>query len=500
VARRDRKSKSPPAQHPVQAPRPSAFGPRLEAFGRNPLAYAIVSALLLLPCFWQSRIHAGDLSSHVYNAWLAQLIQSGKMPGLEVVPRTTNVMFDLMLSGLLRPLGADWAQRIAVSASVLVFFWGAFYFVSRLGGCRAWAAAPMLAILAYGWTFHMGFFNMYLSLGFCLAAVGAAWDGSRRGLAIAAGLLVVAYIAHGLPVAWTIALAAYTLAARRAGNRLLPVLLAASAGAIVILRLALDTLTRTRWHNPQILSATGGFQALIYGEAYLWVGIGLMALWAAMIFSLWRTEGRPALLHNLPFHFAVLTAAGIVILPTAVAIPGYQHGLVFIAERMSLALGVCYCAVGVRSHVARIAGYAAVALALLYFGLLYRDNEILNELEDRVTAAARLLPGKRVVSGITSGRMHVDPISHMIDRACLGTCYSYANYEPSTGQFRVRAVAQNPFVAFNYGDSYQLQVGDYVVKPSDLPLYSIGIDARGQIVPQELRAGEKNPVRSVDLK
>jgi len=26
---------------------------------------------LLVPCFWHQRIEAGDLASHVYNAWLA---------------------------------------------------------------------------------------------------------------------------------------------------------------------------------------------------------------------------------------------------------------------------------------------------------------------------------------------------------------------------------------------------------------------------------------------
>ncbi len=29
-----------------------------------------ISAGLLIPCFWHRRIEAGDLGSHVYNAWL----------------------------------------------------------------------------------------------------------------------------------------------------------------------------------------------------------------------------------------------------------------------------------------------------------------------------------------------------------------------------------------------------------------------------------------------
>ncbi|MGO9231695.1 MAG: hypothetical protein ACLQKA_21095, partial [Bryobacteraceae bacterium] len=44
--------------------------------------YVLASAVLLVPCFWQSRIQAGDLGSHIYNAWLAELIRQGRAPGL----------------------------------------------------------------------------------------------------------------------------------------------------------------------------------------------------------------------------------------------------------------------------------------------------------------------------------------------------------------------------------------------------------------------------------
>src|SRR5947209_9777845 len=90
--------------------------------------YALVSLVLVAPCFWQPRLQAGDLSSHIYNAWLAQLIESGRAEGLQVVRQSTNVLFDLMLSGLFRLFGAEWAQRIAVSSAVLTFVWGALAF------------------------------------------------------------------------------------------------------------------------------------------------------------------------------------------------------------------------------------------------------------------------------------------------------------------------------------------------------------------------------------
>jgi hypothetical protein len=81
-----------------------------------------VSLVLVAPCFWQRRIQAGDLSSHIYNAWLVQLIEQGRAGGLKLVPQMSNVLFDKLLSTLLQMFGPRPAQRIAVAAAVLVFF------------------------------------------------------------------------------------------------------------------------------------------------------------------------------------------------------------------------------------------------------------------------------------------------------------------------------------------------------------------------------------------
>ncbi|HSY66086.1 MAG TPA: hypothetical protein VK829_15935, partial [Terriglobales bacterium] len=48
----------------------------------------LLSILFLVPCFWQSRIQAGDLSSHIYNVWLASLTSQGKVHGLWIAPQS----------------------------------------------------------------------------------------------------------------------------------------------------------------------------------------------------------------------------------------------------------------------------------------------------------------------------------------------------------------------------------------------------------------------------
>src|SRR5271163_4608404 len=101
---------------------------------RNWIAIPLFSIALLIPCFWQSRVQAADLSSHIYNAWLVSRIQHGAAPGLWISSQSNNVLFDLMLEWLLARVGPDLAQRFAVSISVFVFGWGAICFIFRLAG------------------------------------------------------------------------------------------------------------------------------------------------------------------------------------------------------------------------------------------------------------------------------------------------------------------------------------------------------------------------------
>src|SRR3954470_23320031 len=170
---------------------------------------AVASVLLLIPCFWQSRLQMSDLESHIYNSWLAQLIESGRAPGLAIVPQKTNVLFDWILTALFRAFGAGPAQSISVALSVLILAWGAFAFAARVSGRRPWELLPLIGVLAYGWTLHMGFMNFYLSLGICLWAMTLAWNFGARSLVAAAALFAIAFVAHALPVTWAAGVLAY---------------------------------------------------------------------------------------------------------------------------------------------------------------------------------------------------------------------------------------------------------------------------------------------------
>ena len=452
--------------------------------------YVLVSLLLLAPCYWQTRIQAGDLSSHIYNAWLAQLIRTGRMHGLQIVSQSTNILFDLMLSGLFRLFGPAAAQRISVSLSVLIFIWGAFAFAGAVSGRKPWQILPCIAMLAYGWVFHMGFFDFYLSLGLCFWALALLWEPDFQRVTAAFPILVVAYLAHALPVAWAVALAAYIAVARRLPASWRAYLTAASMAAMVIVSVAIAKMMVSNWSARQIVLATGLDQFWVFDSKYAVVLIALLFIWAAMFLSLiHRGKGRQVV-SSLPFQLCAISAAAVFVVPTAIQFPGFHHGLVYIAERMSLALGICLCALLAGAPPRRFQRGAIVAIAVLFFAFLFHDEHALNSFEDNVRdTVSTLPPGQRVISAIDDPDLRVNALAHVIDRACIGRCYSYANYEPSTAQFRIRAEAENPYVAYSYQDSWLMQVGMYVVKDRDLPLYQVDLDAGGQMVVKSLRAG-----------
>ena len=468
---------------------------KLAALGRSPMAYLPASLLLLVPCYWHSRLQLGDLSSHIYNAWLAQLIESGRAPGLAIVPQTTNVLFDLMLSGLFRALGAEAAQRISVSLAVLTFVWGAFAFVSVVAGRRAWSLMPAIAVLAYGWVLHMGLFDFYVSLGLCFWALALAWEWKPRRVAAAVPVLIVAYVAHALPVAWTVALLAYLRLARPMTPRKRAILMAASLAAMVAARAVVTGMMSYIWLPQQIMMITGTDQLWVFDTKYLVPFLALLLVSMLLLGRLLRASGARNVVSGLPFQIGVLSAAGVLVVPTRLQIPGYNHALVYIAERMSLAVGICLCALLAAAPMRAYHRYAVGVVALLFFGFLYRDEGALNAFEDRMTRlVSQLPPGQRVVSAINDPTLRISALTHMIDRACLGRCYSYANYEPSTAQFRIRAVAQNPIVVSTYEDSRLLQLGSYVVKERDLPLYQVVLDQAGHMGIRTLTAGAQSGI------
>src|SRR5260370_12048316 len=71
-----------------------------------------LSAVVLIPCIWQAQVESSDLSSHLYNAWLALLVSQGKLPGLWIEGKWTNVLVDNLLSNSIQLFGAGTAEKV----------------------------------------------------------------------------------------------------------------------------------------------------------------------------------------------------------------------------------------------------------------------------------------------------------------------------------------------------------------------------------------------------
>jgi hypothetical protein len=469
------------------------LGGRTSSLRQRVIRVALLSVLFLTPCFWQSRIQAGDLSSHVYNAWLASLISQGKLTGLWIAPQATNVLFDLELEWLLRHVGVSVAQRIAVSSAVLIFAWGGMAFIFAASGENWWFAAPCVAMLAYGFVYEMGFFNFYLSMGICLWYLAIFWHaGWRLRLAITP-LLAFAWLAHPFPVAWASGTAVYIAIARILPQRQHLLLM----GLGVVTLLATDYFLTRRylctWSWVQVYFVTGANQTVIFGPKYLYVFAGILFVWLALLRARIKMCGWAGLFRTVPVQLWLLNAFGLLLIPNMVNFPNYGLPFTYITDRLSLAAGIMSCAVLGAARMRVHEKIALTALATVFFGVLFWDTQELNRFEDDIdTAVGRIPAGQRTVGSFPAWSARTMPLLHAVDRACIGRCFSYANYEPSSRQFRIRAQAENPFVLDDYADVNAVQVGKYVVKERDLPLYQVFLcgPTRREVCSHLLAAGQ----------
>ena len=136
------------------------------------------------------------------------------------------------------------------------------------------------------------------------------------------------------------------------------------------------------------------------------------------------------------------------------------------------------------------------AIAAAFFAFVYADTGKLDRMEANARELLTELPaGQRIVAvAKPPAGWRIPFVYHSIERACIGHCFSYGNYEPSSAQFRVRAVPGSSFVVSSNFKAQAIVRGNYVVQQSDLPLVSIyQCDAADwtRLCATELRVGSK---------
>lgn len=413
---------------------------------------ALLSVVLIVPCEWHRRIEAGDLGSHVYNAWLASLVKEGLAPGVYVVRQWNNVLFDLMLSIAGRAVGLPSAERIVVPLCVLVFFWGTFTFVAAMSGRPPWAQVPLLAMLAYGWTFHAGFLNYYLSIGLGSFAAANLIENSRGRRLAGLVLLALAYVAHPLGAVWAVGATIFVVV----GGRLRAYARVAFAPAIALLLLALVVTAKAHFRSvPRVAhwyAESGLDQFYVFGRVDRAVAIAIMLVGAVTlgIDTAKRWEGWRTLTElRTPLELYGLTVAAALLAPFGVFLrPGDRVPLGWINERITIVSALMFICVLAMTRPRRSFAVVNSVLAIAFFAASFKATGLANRIEERVQALVHTVPqGSRVVYGTEVDFNGVEPskfFNHLIDRACVGWCFLYSNYEAPTRQFRVRVEPGSP--------------------------------------------------------
>ncbi|GAC1626878.1 MAG: hypothetical protein NVS9B13_23520 [Candidatus Acidiferrum sp.] len=464
--------------------------------------FITVSSAMVIPCLWHRHIEAGDLASHAYNAWLAQLIETGHAPGLYFASQWNNILFDLALWKLGNWFGLQIAEKIAVSCCVLIFFWGVFSLISAVTGRAPWFLSPAIAMLAYGYVFNMGFFNYYLSVGLACFALALFWREKKLDLLFGALLMPFTVLAHPLGFLWLLGTIIYKALATRLGRswRLLVPTVAIAAVAILCWHLARHADYQADWPKEPFYLFNGADQLALYSGRYLFLaGAAFLVGLVFFVVSIFlRGREAPSFKSlRLPIEFYLVSLAVISLLPQNFrpAPEGAWIGL--LVSRLTLLSAIFgLCVLGsLNPRKWHLASFAP--LALLFFVFLYQDTARLNRLEANSDTLVRNLPSEtRVLNTIFAPPdSRISFIGHVADRACIGHCFSYGNYEPSSGQFRIRVRPGSPIVTSSSDDTEDMGAGSYEVQEEDLPLkeiYQCDEADLTRLCLRDLAAGEKN--------
>jgi hypothetical protein len=255
------------------------------------------------------------------------------------------------------------------------------------------------------------------------------------------------------------------------------------------------------WHTwKNFLLMNGTDQLVVFGTRYRQLAVAVLFFVILCLFSgalrEWKTpDFRRAL--RAPLEVWLLLLVTGLIIPEGILLRFFPAPFVSMIFRLTSITGVlALCILGtVRPRAWHLAGLGACAL--VFFVWTYQDTGILNKMESQSEILVRDLPnGRRIISTIfrpPGWRLPI--VNHTPDRACIEKCFAYDNYEPSTGQFRIRVRAGSPVVTDSLGDHLKMERGFYIVRQEDLPIdqiYQCDENDLTKLCMRELSAGEEN--------
>jgi hypothetical protein len=336
-------------------------------------------------------------------------------------------------------------------------------------------------MLAYGYTFNMGFFNYYLSIGLACFGLAILWKEPQRWDWLAAILLfVLATFAHPIGPLWFAGTLAYMLIRMKIRWPWRLILPATIIAIFFAGHWYLENWSdfEFSWPEKPFYIFNGLDQVVLYSARYRFVAYALLAIfiiWLASEFI--QRGGAPS--SSSPFSFSVelyLVAFCVTsLLPQNLRGGPYSAWIGLLVSRLTIISAIFTVCILSSLWSNKPAAIAALACSLFFFALLYRDTATLNRLESHAESLTAKLPfGTLVIPTVTSPPdSRVQFVHHIVDRACIGHCFTYSNYEPSSSQFHVRVVPGSPIIASSAAEAQEMEAGNYVVRPSDPPFVDI---------------------------
>ena len=467
-------------------------------FRKNWTVFLLVSAIVVIPCLWHRHIEAGDLGSHAYISWLANLVEQGRVPGLYIANQWNNIIVDLGLSRLGPRLGFATAEKIIVSGCALTFFWGAFALIAASTRRIPWAVTPAIAIVTYGFTFYAGFMNFYLSLGIAFFAAAVTWRATWFDWIVGALLAVLTLFAHPMGFGLLLALVIYIHVAESVPVRYRWLVLVGALVFVVGVHFALPHFFRTEsWRGTKPLAMNGSDQLVLFRPAYVYLALAAFAFGScAFLVAAFVDHNRENLAPRIrtPIELWTIFVIAATMVPAAIWLPEYTAAVSSINSRITTVTAVLgLCILGAVAPRKWIFGGLSV-IALIFFALQYRDTAVFNTMEQEADILVAGIPyGSKVSYTIDQGSFSRINSRHFVDRACIGRCFAFSNYEPGSKQFRVRLSPGGSSIVS--ADGLDLEQGNYLVREQDLPLYQIYQPDDHDLTKLAIRplaAGEKN--------
>jgi hypothetical protein len=431
---------------------------------------------VLIPCFWQAHAAFGDFPSHLYNAWLYPKVAAGQVPGLTISGQHTNILSDVVLTWLLQHTTVKVAERVVLAGAVLLMFWGMFATVGAISSRAPWWVAPFLAMLTYGWAFQLGFLNSYLATAFCFLIFALLWSQPALPDFLFAGpLLLLAALAHPAALAWLVGTLVFGWIVRPSAPARRWLWLGAAIVALIAMnRFAVFRLSGD-WYPIPWLNVIGADQFYIFRVRFFWLAVAVAAFWLLTLVRSGKESGWKRFLSSTAVQLYLLNCAAVFLSPISLVPPGlHAQRFGFLADRLSLMAAVLAVACIAVTESKRWMRAITWLLAAIFFCFLFTDTRQLNRVEARVNELLRSIPaGQRVAALVYYPRARGSYQHHMIDRACIGRCWSYSDYEPSSGHFRIIFTEASPYVLTAPKDVDDVLHGRYLVRKEDLPLHQI---------------------------